>query len=146
MANGPPPSMLCLLSELPLREIREKVRFLGCVTSYSTSSATLRLEHHYPTDGPSVCALVSVDLVLERLGSQQTRIGEWVNVIGYISSIHSSTDHRKPQENGDPMVQVQALIVWSAGTLDVQQYETSVDNLKPKKPSVGGDNPPSDTT
>ncbi|KAK4449185.1 CST complex subunit Ten1 [Podospora aff. communis PSN243] len=145
MANGPPPSTLCLLSELPSREVREKVRFLGCVTSYSTASATLRLEHQYPADRPSVCALVNVDLVLERLGQQQTRIGEWVNVIGYITSIHPSTDRRKPQGHGDPMVRVQALIIWSAGSLDVQRYETSVDDLRPKKPSIGGDKLPSDT-
>ncbi|KAK0643040.1 CST complex subunit Ten1 [Cercophora newfieldiana] len=146
MANGPPPSGLYLLSELPSREVREKVRFLGCVTSYSTASATLRLEHQYPQNGPSVVAQVNVDLVLERLGSQETRVGEWVNVIGYITSIHPSTDSRKLSGHGGPMVHVQALIIWSAGSLNVQQYETSVDALRPKKSSIGGNNIPSDTT
>lgn len=91
-------------------------------------------------------ALVNLDLVLERLGPQQTRIGEWVNVIGYITSIHPSTANRKLPDRGEPIVRVQALIIWLAGSLDVQRYETSVDASRPEQPSIGGNSGPLDTT
>lgn len=139
MNFGPPPSSLCLVSELPCKQVGDKVRFLGCVISYTSDSGTLKLEHKYPKDGPSVCVLVNVDHVLPRLGPQETRVGEWMNIIGYITSIRPSTGRRKPPEHGGPMVHVQALIAWSAGSLDVQQYET---RLTPKPDSNGGDGLP----
>jgi hypothetical protein len=86
-----------------------------------------------------------VDLVLERLGPQQTRVGEWVNVLGYITSIHPSTNSRKPSDRGEPMVHVQALFIMSAGSLNMQQYEAVVDDLKPKRGGISGDNISPDT-
>jgi len=86
-----------------------------------------------------------VDLVLERLGPQETRVGEWVNVVGYITSIHPPDDRKRPSDRGGPMVHVQALIIWSAGSLDVQRYEASVDASKPKNVSIGGDSVSPDT-
>jgi len=43
------------------------------------------------------------------------------------------------------MVHVQALIIWSAGSLDVQRYEASVDASRPKNVSIGGDSVSPDT-
>ncbi|KAL2016228.1 hypothetical protein VTK56DRAFT_4059 [Thermocarpiscus australiensis] len=132
MPNGPPPSQLCLLSALPLKTVGDKVRFLGCVTSYSPASGVLTLEHRLPEDACSVLALVDVNLVLESLGSEQTRFGEWVNVIGYVTGIAPTTEIRDSLR-GNPRVHVQALLLWSAGPLDVQKYQASVKALHHEK-------------
>lgn len=115
------------------------------VSSYSIASATLTLVHPRPeprnkyreneaSQGPSpddrspVRALVNVDLVLARLGSEQTRVGEWVNVLGYITSVPSVGS--KPADGPkSPTVSIQALLLWSAGPVDVQRYEASVQSL-----------------
>lgn len=103
----------------------------GCpsVVSYSTASATLALEHQRREENRSIRALVNVDLVLERIGPQETRVGEWVNVIGYITAIRPSAGGESPLGHGSSSVCVQALLLWSAGSLDVQRYEASVDAL-----------------
>ncbi|KAK4225333.1 CST complex subunit Ten1 [Podospora fimiseda] len=121
MTFGPQPSQLYLLSDLTQRQVGDKVRFLGCVTSYSLSSGTLTMEHRLSDDNRPVMAAVDVNLVLESLGSDQTRFGEWLNVIGYITS----TGH-KVQNGAKSTVQVQATLVWSAGPLNLQTYEASV--------------------
>lgn len=71
-------------------------------------------------------ALVDVRLVLERLTSDQRRTGEWVNVMGYVTAILS--DNRRP---GELLVHVQALLLWSAGALDIQQYQASAQSFQP---------------
>ncbi|KAK3373568.1 CST complex subunit Ten1 [Lasiosphaeria ovina] len=152
MSNAPPPSQLCLLSDLPLREVGDKVRFLGCVTSYSTDSATLALEHQHqqPQDSLAVRALVDVRLVLGRLGSDQTRIGEWVNVIGYITAVAPLPLPTAASNGSDrghvniSTVRAQALLVWSAGPLDVQRYNSSVAVLESEQSSPSGDDVASD--
>lgn len=98
------------------------------VSSYSIASATLSLVHPRPDDRSPVRALVNVDLVLARLGSEQTRVGEWVNVLGYITSVPSIGS--KPADGPkSPTVSIQALLLWSAGPVDVQRYEASVQSL-----------------
>ncbi|PFH61334.1 hypothetical protein XA68_17636 [Ophiocordyceps unilateralis] len=115
MSRGPVPSRLCLLSSLPERRLGEKVRFLGCVTSYSMASASLFLGHLWPRDS-GVLVAVDVKLVLQALGEELTRVGEWVNVIGYVVA---------GERGGGASVRVQALMVWPTGPLDIQRYETS---------------------
>ncbi|TLS27085.1 hypothetical protein PpBr36_04575 [Pyricularia pennisetigena] len=129
MSNGPPPSRLVSISTLPSCEIGDKVRFLGCVTSYATSNATLTLENTFQLrDRDSglrqsrVQALVDVNLVLQALNQEQTRPGEWVNVLGYVTKSGSSGDKR----TGSHRVKVQALLLWSAGSLSLQDYEKTL--------------------
>ncbi|KAF0322568.1 telomere capping CST complex subunit domain-containing protein [Colletotrichum asianum] len=123
MSRGPLPSKLSLLSDLPFKPPGEKVRFLGCVTSYSMDSAVLTLHHESPK-GSNVSALVDVNLLLGNLKSEQTRIGEWVNVVGYLTPASLGTrakgTTREPQH-----VAVQALMLWSAGPLNLQRYEAT---------------------
>jgi hypothetical protein len=95
------------------------------VTSYSPASGVLTLEHRLQNSTYSVSALVDVNLVLESLGPDQTRIGEWVNVIGYITAIPPITDG-KGSNHGTQRVHAQAILLWSSGPLDVQKYEVSV--------------------
>ncbi|KAB5554586.1 CST complex subunit Ten1 [Coniochaeta sp. 2T2.1] len=126
MSFGPLPSQLCLLAALPSKAAGEKVRFLGCVNSYSVTSGTLKMEHRSPPDA-NVAALVDVSLILEKLGAEQTRTGEWVNVIGYITAAPKSSGGRNPSSEHSE-VHVQALLLWSAGPLDIQQYRVSVEH------------------
>ena len=95
---------------------------LHSVLAYSPSSARLKLAHDYPQDS-NVTAVVDVNLLLETLGHEQTRVGEWVNVVGYVTSKRRAS---KP-DSGGLSVNVQALLVWSTGPLDVQRYERTFD-------------------
>lgn len=72
-------------------------------------------------------ALVDVRLLLEKLTAEQTSVGQWVNVIGYIavSSAQSVKQHSK-RKLESPTVCIQALMLWSAGPLDIGRYETCV--------------------
>lgn len=73
-------------------------------------------------------SLVDVSLVLESLGSEQTRVGEWVNVIGYITNIAplaSGSDSTRESL----AVHTQAVLLWSAGPFDIRRYEASAKAL-----------------
>ncbi|ROW07583.1 hypothetical protein VPNG_06861 [Cytospora leucostoma] len=87
------------------------------------ASATLALSHQFPKSS-NVEALVDVRLLLERLTAEQTSVGEWVNIIGYISSappaLVKNSSKRKVEA---PAIHVQALMLWSAGPLDISRYE-----------------------
>nr|CAE76110.1 hypothetical protein [Neurospora crassa] len=138
MSNGPLPSQLCLLPDLALKKEGDKVRFLGCVTSYSTVAGVLTLQHHHQAqDSRCVVALVDVTLALRTLKSDQVRIGEWVNVIGYITAVNpfparkgSMRENETFQARVQMQVRIRALLVWSSGPLDTQRYNESVDALK----------------
>jgi len=119
--NGPIPTKITLLADLPKFPPGSKVRFLGCVTKYSTKSAVLTLEHNHPARN-SLKAAVDVKLLLNTLKSHETQIGEWVNVMGYI-------EHTKQSTPGidDLEVRIQALVLWSSGPFNLQSYERSLD-------------------
>ncbi|KAK7415904.1 hypothetical protein QQZ08_012199 [Neonectria magnoliae] len=154
MSRGPLPSRLHLLSNLPSRPVGEKVRFLGwygnpstwfsglglehsmlidswqiltgrSVTFYSTVSGYLSLGHLYPR-GTNVTVVVDVNLILESLTSEKTRIGEHVNVIGYITSKRPPHGQDTPHREA-PQVSVQAVMLWSTGPMDIHTYERSFD-------------------
>jgi hypothetical protein len=91
------------------------------VASYSTSTAVLALAHDHPR-GNRVCVSVCVKLLLQSIGAEQTDIGQWVNVIGYVTSIGPSSvvaPHTTPVQH----VGVQALVLWTAKDLDMSSYE-----------------------
>lgn len=93
------------------------------VTSYTIASAQLTLQHNFP-HASGVKALVDVRLLLEKLTAEQTSIGQWVNVIGYIASPSPApVKQQSKREMGVPSVQIQALVLWSAGPLDIGRYE-----------------------
>ena len=75
------------------------------------------LGHLYPK-GENVLVATDVSLVLETLQPQCTSVGEWVNVIGYVT-----------QRKGDVIgASVQAVMVWPTGAFDVQSYEKAVED------------------
>ncbi|PSR97674.1 CST complex subunit Ten1 [Coniella lustricola] len=123
MAHGPVPSRLTLLASLPSFDWGTKVRFLGCVTSYSAAAGRLVLEHDCPKSC-QVKAWVDVRLLLEKLTFEHTAVGQWVNVIGYIT-LKPQASRKHAQDGLDrSTVDVQALMLWSAGPLDIERYET----------------------
>ncbi|KAI0838780.1 CST complex subunit Ten1 [Hypoxylon sp. FL0890] len=124
MSNGPLPSVRCLLSSLPTKHVGDKVRFLGCVTGYSTQSATLSLQHEYPR-GNKTKANVDVALLLQNLKAEQTDIGQWIHVIGYITSIKQALLKANVVPH-TASVGVQALVLWVAEDLDIQSYENAL--------------------
>lgn len=135
---------LCLFDPSPVGFLKQVLTF-SSVTSYSAPSATLTLVYPCPDDRPPARALVNVELVLARLGWEQTRVGEWVNVLGYITSVSSSVGCNSLGSPGSPPVHVQALLVWSAGSIDVQRYEASVQSLTSAHGGVNGGNIPSNS-
>jgi len=147
MNHGPLPSRLAFISDLPSLPQGTKVRFLGCVTSYTLSTGTLTLQHAYPPP-PHPCAVVKVDanLLLENMKSTDTKIGEWVNVIGYIEWGASKAQGAKNLEEGNGIrkrkpraedvvqqgveVKVQAVMLWSAGAIKLGEYEKHLEDRK----------------
>lgn len=126
MSWGPVASQLCLLSQLKERSVGDKVRFLGCVISYDTSTACLALAHMYPP-GTNETVLVDIELVLETIQPGLTQVGHWVNVVGYIVEGKESDTQKLPGTNKSPR-HVQALLVWSTGPLDIGRYEKSLED------------------
>ncbi|QUC16112.1 uncharacterized protein UV8b_00353 [Ustilaginoidea virens] len=125
MSRGPLPSKLCLLSSLADHKPGDKVRFLGCVTSYDVNTASLVLGHPYPR-GTDVLVAVSARLVLETMQPEATRVGEWVNVLGYVQDA-SAMDAPPP---AGVCAFVEALMVWPTGPLDVRQYEKTAEDAR----------------
>jgi hypothetical protein len=97
------------------------------VTNYSTKTAILTLEHNHPP-GNKLKALVDITLLVNTLKSSETRIGEWVNVIGYTQV---PQQRRANYTNSDELhVQVQAIVLWPSGPLKLDGYERSLDQQK----------------
>lgn len=85
----------------------------------------MTLEHNHPP-GNKLQAMVDVQLLLDTLKSSDTRVGEWVNVIGYVGSVEASvsSEHRVP---------VQALVLWTSGPLKLDGYEACLDSLQSER-------------
>jgi hypothetical protein len=98
------------------------------IKDYSSTSATSVLEHKYPKD-KTVKVYVDVNLLLKTMSAGHTRVGEWVNVIGYITAVHSAPQSLQKVT----AVYVQALILWSAGSFDLHGYEKSLDQQRQDK-------------
>ncbi|KAL6906998.1 CST complex subunit Ten1 [Trichoderma evansii] len=126
MSWGPVASQLCLLSQLKERSVGDKVRFLGCVISYDTSTACLNLGHMYPP-GTNETVLVDIELVLETIQPGLTQVGNWVNVVGYVVGEKKSGTQKLLGGQESPR-HIQALLVWPTGPLDIGRYEKSLDD------------------
>ena len=135
MNHGPLPTRLVFLADLPKLPLGTKVRFLGCVSHHDQKTGLLGLQHAYPPP-PSPCskAIVDVNLLLESLKNTDTRVGEWVNVMGYVEpvsklGIEAKTDSRVRKagfaaEENSP--KIQGVMLWSAGAIKLADYERSL--------------------
>lgn len=81
----------------------------------------LTLQHSYPP-GTYHRAFVDVTMLLETLKSTDTRIGEWVNVIGYITNPPSGNALQVNNQDGS-VSHVQAIMLWSAGSINLAEYD-----------------------
>ena len=152
MNSGPLPTRLVFLSDLPTQAHGNKVRFLGCVTRYVISRGVLELQHAYhpPPRKPTV-ALVDVNVVLESLKGEDMQVGAWVNVMGYVEEVLKEGKREQGQEQGKTEqmkrkghsvregprvvgVRVQAIMLWSAGGVKIEEYERTLgERLKLEK-------------
>ncbi len=85
----------------------------------------LTLEHNFPL-GSNRQALVDINLLLGSLASTDTRIGEWVNVMGYVTRPRS--EHKYITESIKHGTFIQAVVLWAAGSVKLQEYERSLTN------------------
>ena len=72
--------------------------------------------------------MVDVKLLLETLRSSDTCVGEWVNVMGYITQRES-----KPTTSGGQIIHaaaVQAIVFWSAGSVRIEEYESALAGIQ----------------
>ncbi|CAL3971574.1 unnamed protein product, partial [Diplocarpon coronariae] len=92
------------------------------VTNYSTKLGLLTLEHNHPS-GNSLKAHVDVNLLISTMKSNETQIGEWVNVMGYIAPGLK----KNRASTGDLDIHVQAVVLWSAKSFNLRGYEKSLD-------------------
>ncbi|MCJ1244570.1 hypothetical protein MMC30_001768 [Trapelia coarctata] len=121
----PLPSTLVFLSDLPHLPSGSKVRFLGCVSRYSTQSGNLYLQHAYPKPvagkqaEKEVTAVADLELLGDTVKTTDTQIGEWVNVIGTVGEKSKTMDTR-----------IKAVMLWSASGIKLEEYEKAVEGRK----------------
>lgn len=100
-----------------------------------------------------VIALIDTLLLAKQLRAMDIAVGEWINVIGYISELGASdlldspsgtaavkpeatstgygkSEARNVEAEREVAVHVQALLLWSAGAVDINEYETAVDRFR----------------
>ncbi|KAI4121820.1 MAG: hypothetical protein LQ338_006152 [Usnochroma carphineum] len=136
MSTSPLPTRLIFLSDLPSLSEGEKVRFLGCVTAYSTLTGVLTLQHAYPSVPGKSCpaAGVDVNLLHSTLKSTDTQVGEWVNVIGYVQDFEGGSGGngggKGKRGRGEKVGRVQAVMLWSADGVKLGEYEKTVEMRK----------------
>ena len=82
---------------------------------------------------------MDVSLLLEGLKRDDTQVGAWVNVIGYVEGIsrekigaeHRMMDIEKGRHashhNEMIRVKVKAIMLWSAGALKIGEYERALE-------------------
>ena len=134
-----------LLSQLPDPPAGTKVRFLGwlvdsrlsemwflnanhveSVDAYDSELGVLRLRDRFPTTlATSDSSNVNVNNLLDVLNVETTQVGAWVNVIGYLRQDSESQLISKPRAST-----VDAVLIWSAGAIKLEDYEAAVRALQ----------------
>ncbi|THW33037.1 hypothetical protein D6D22_09319 [Aureobasidium pullulans] len=113
-SSSPLPSHLCSISQLSTYRPSDKVRFLG-VNQYHESTALLSLFHNFPSLQDRHIAQVDISQLLDTIDHQNLQVGAWLNIIGYVGP--SPSRYR---------TKIQAIMLWSAGAVNLQQYETAL--------------------
>jgi hypothetical protein len=104
----------------------------------------LLVEHVYPkTCSLTPRAHVDVNLVLETTDRTLVESGAWVNVMGFVKQVSTVSfltgDLVVPDKErraiqcvapGNPLPFVQAVVLWSAGTLHVEEYENTLQGFR----------------
>ena len=109
--------------------------------TYDISKGHLILEHDYPRDSSgkretTKCHSVSVDVnsILGSLNSDDLCVGAWLNVVGYtrprLPGYHQHGQRWRDlvSDNADSVC-VDAIMVFSAGSIEIFEYERILKNL-----------------
>lgn len=133
-SNGPAPSMHVFIHQLLKQENNAKVRFLGCVIDYDSNTGQLTVEHNYPRSADvelPKSAGVNINLILNTIKIDVLQAGSWINVIGYVRHAPlPKTQHTRSARmlSAQRQPTVQAVLVWSAGALRVEEYEKTLED------------------
>lgn len=133
-SNGPPPSKHVFIHQLLKQQNNSKVRFLGCVVDYDDNTGQLTVQHDYPrgTDVESPKrTIVDINLTLNTTKLDVLQSGSWINIIGYVRRTSlPDTQQTRSGHTVAPQRQatVQAVLVWSAGVLRVEEYEKTLED------------------
>ena len=77
-----------------------------------------------------VTAVVDINLLLEMVKGTDLQSGEWVNIMGYVRSkqehFNKGRDRAPERFKSIEIVDVQAVMLWSAGTLKIEDYEQAL--------------------
>jgi hypothetical protein len=98
------------------------------VDVYDSTSATLHFKDRFAsTTVPSASGSASVNVayVLDALNFELTQVGAWVNVVGYVRN--SGDAH---SDSGKVSCSVDAVVIWSAGAIRLDEYEAAVRDLQ----------------
>lgn len=126
---------------------------------YTLSTGVLELQHAYhPSLRMPTVALVDVNVILEGLKREETLVGAWINVVGYVEEVLKEGKNGQGQRQGQAKtglmtekedkgeeasrvvrVRVQAVMLWNAGGVRIGQYERTLEErLKLEKESRKG--------
>ncbi len=107
---------------------------MSSVFEYDATKGQVHVEHAYPvTMTPTPRAVIDVNLVLETFQGDMLENGRWINVIGYVKGRQQTqeTSTGRSLEADLPhlleIVLVQAVLVWDAGAMRVDEYEKTVE-------------------
>ena len=86
------------------------------------------MEHNYPHGKAKEAACVSVDInaVLESVTPEELRVGAWVNVLGYVRDARYRGVETGASRSSSRAVYVEAILVFSAGAVNLGEYERIV--------------------
>lgn len=91
---------------------------------YDEQKGHLLVEHAYPSTGsPIPTAHIDVNVVLETTKPSTLQDGTWINVMGYLRRV-ASRDSMNHKNLPPPLVQ--AVLIWNAGGIDVEEYEKAM--------------------
>lgn len=79
------------------------------------------MEHNFPK-GNWRKVIVDVRLLVNSMTYTDTRVGEWLNIMGYIQELGKDSVEGQPSH-------VQALVLWSARSIKLDQYEQALAEL-----------------
>lgn len=87
------------------------------------------LKHDYPASPTPAIARVQLDHVLESLTATSTQVGTWLNVIGTVGKVKRRSRHRNGYLSTVETA-VGAVILWEAKTINLNEYEKTVEDRK----------------
>jgi len=92
-------------------------------------SATLTLEQGFPKPA-RVKAEVDVTLQLENLKAENVQVGQWINVMGIVTSISHAGESGGSREDSPSLVAIQALLLWPVHSLDIHCHDKELDRMR----------------